>query len=234
MLALAALAMSAALSACGSDSDPSRPQTVGFEFTFAEDDEGWAPGFADLPVDTDPDAWKLDASHRPLPAGLTGGGLYIQGNNHSDDLFMYWTRAVGGLSPSTTYRASATIDLATNIGVGTAGIGGSPGESVFVKAGASTTEPTTVADDTGHARLSLDKGNQSTGGREMIVIGDVAHPDVTGDEFRIKTFDDAGLSVEVTTDAQGTVWLIVGTDSGFEGLSRLYWSRIVYSLTPAE
>jgi len=43
-----------------------------------------------------------------------------------------------------------------------------------------------------------------------------------------------GLSVEVTTDAQGPAWLIVGTDSGCEGLSRFYWSRIAYSLTPTE
>jgi hypothetical protein len=107
------------------------------------------PGFADLPVDTERDAWKLEAGYRSLPAGLIGSGLYIQGNNHSDDLFMYWTCEVGGLSPATPYRATATIDLATNIGVGTAGIGGSPGESVFVKASTSTTEPTTSADATG-------------------------------------------------------------------------------------
>lgn len=41
-------------------------------------------------------------------------------------------------------------------------------------------------------------------------------------------------AVEVTTDASGCLWLIVGTDSGFEGLSAFYWSRISYWLTPAE
>jgi hypothetical protein len=44
VLALAALVATAALSACGSDSDPASPQSAGFEFTFAEDDEGWVPG----------------------------------------------------------------------------------------------------------------------------------------------------------------------------------------------
>ncbi|MDE0699169.1 MAG: hypothetical protein OXH61_00425 [Acidimicrobiaceae bacterium] len=35
----------------------------------------------------------------------------------------------------------------------------------------------------------------------------------------------------VETDDDGSVWLIVGTDSGFEGLTRLYYDRIAYTLT---
>ena len=39
--------------------------------------------------------------------------------------------------------AVLSLDLATNVAAGLVGIGGSPGESVFVKAGASTVEPVT-------------------------------------------------------------------------------------------
>lgn len=147
---------------------------------------------------------------------------------------MYLTRQVSGLSPETTYRITASVDLATIVAAGGIGIGGSPGESVFVKVGASTAEPSAVEDNIGHLRLNVDKGNQSTGGTDMVVVGDVAHPGVIDDEYRLKTLDNAGQPIEVTTDADGRLWLIVGTDSGFEGLSGFYWSRISYTLTPAE
>jgi len=36
--------------------------------------------------------------------------------------------------------------------------------------------------------------------------------------------------VTVEADDAGRVWLIVGTDSGFEGLTALYYARISYTL----
>ena len=38
----------------------------------------------------------------------------------------------------------------------------------------------------------------------------------------------------MSTDADGRVWLIVGTDSGFEGLSAFYYARISYTLSVVE
>ena len=35
-------------------------------------------------------------------------------------------------------------------------------------------------------------------------------------------------------DNTGSAWLIVGTDSGFEGLTSLYYHRITYTLTPVD
>ena len=126
------------------------------------------------------------------------------------------------------------MDLATNVPAGLIGIGGSPGESVFVKAGASTVEPTAEEGDNRHLRTNIDKGNQAQGGESMVVLGNVAHPDVLGKEYRIKTLDNKDLPLMVDTDSEGRVWLIVGTDSGFEGLSALYYSRISYTLSTVE
>ena len=200
-------------------------------FTFDHDAEGWVVDFADLPADYDQEIYELAGEHRPLPEGLDGGGIYVQGHNRSDDLFMYLKRQVGGLRPNTAYSVSVSLDLATNVATGLVGIGGSPGESVFVKAGASAIEPATTVDSIGHLRMNIDKGNQSRGGAAMVVLGNVAHLDASRDAYAIKTLTNADAPLTVTTDGEGRLWLIVGTDSGFEGLTTLYYARIAYTLT---
>ena len=205
-----------------------------FSFSFRRDAEGWTAGFADLPAGFDPSIYELDSGHRRLPDGLEGNGLYIQGHNRSDDLFMFFKRQVGGLKAAAAYTVVLSLDLATNVPTGSFGIGGSPGESVFVKAGASTAEPLAPEDDNGYFRMNIDKGNQANGGRSMVVLGHVAHPAVTGEEYRLKSLDNSGSPVYVTADGEGRLWLIVGTDSGFEGLSAFYYARISCTLTPVE
>ena len=231
----AALLLSCAVTVCcASTQEADEQEAVEARFSFAFEDgaEGWTAGFADYPVDFDPSIYELDSGHRPLPDGLEGHGLYMQGHNRSDDLFMFIKRQVDGLKPGAEYAAVLTLDLATNVPAGLVGIGGSPGESVFVKAGASTVEPVTPEDDGGYFRMNIDKGNQSSGGESMVVVGHVAHPAVTGEEYRIKTLDNSASPVKVTADGEGRLWLIVGTDSGFEGLSAFYYSRIACTLTP--
>ncbi len=203
-----------------------------FTYRFLSDAEGWTAGFADLPVDHDRQFFELDSVHRALPDGLhQSSGMFMQGHNRSADLFMYLKRQVDGLQPNTAYDVSVSLHLATNVQAGLVGPGGSPGESVFVKAGASTIEPTASEDDNRHLRMNIDKGNQAQGGADMVVIGDVAHSEVTGSEHRLKTLDNAGQPLSVETDGNGRVWLIVGTDSGFEGLTAIYYARIAYTLT---
>ena len=202
-----------------------------FSFTFQSDAEGWTAGFADLPANFEPSIYELDSGYRPLPPGLDGNGLYIQGHNRSDDLFMFFKRRIDGLKADATYAVFASLDLATNIPPNTFGIGGSPGESVYVKAGASTVEP--VAEG-GKPQTEHRQGNQSNGGASMVVIGNVAHPEVSGREFRLKSLDNSDNPVHVTTDSKGGLWLIVGTDSGFEGLSTFYYARIAYTLKIVE
>ena len=205
-----------------------------FVYDFDQDAEGWTAGFADLPVGYEKELYELDAGHQELPSGLEGSGVYVQGHNRSDDLFMFLSRKVDGLKPDTRYEAVFRIDLATNVPGGMMGIGGSPGESVYVKAGATAMEPLVKEDASGHFRMNIDKGNQATEGRDMINLGHVAHPelgDSTGEEYKIKSLTNQERSFEVTTDADGALWLIVGTDSGFEGLTTLYYGQIAIVLS---
>ena len=49
-----------------------------------------------------------------------------------------------------------------------------------------------------------------------------------------KTLDNADRPLKVQTDNEGRVWLIMGIDSGFEGLTVLYYDRISYALRLVE
>ena len=158
----------------------------------------------------------------------------MQGHNRSDDLFMFLKREVDGLEPGATYQATFQLILASNVPEGLSGIGGSPGESVYVKVGATTEEPIVEEDPTdGWLRMNIDKGNQATEGDDMINIGDMANPNLTPDtagSFERMEQNSAGREFEVTADEDGTLWLIAGTDSGFEGLTNLYYDSITVVL----
>ena len=62
--------------------------------------------------------------------------MYISGNNHSDDLFMYYKRRIGSLRPGGVYAITFDVEFASMYPDGSIGIGGSPANSVFFKAGA--------------------------------------------------------------------------------------------------
>ncbi len=67
----------------------------------------------------------------------------------------------------------------------------------------------------------------------MIVLGNIAYTPESADDaggWHIKPLDSAGLAFSVTSDGEGAVWFIVGTDSGFEGLTALYYDQVTVNL----
>jgi hypothetical protein len=126
------------------------------------------------------------------------------------------------------------IELGSNAPDDSAGIGGSPA-SVVLKAGAGAEEPRPVVVD-GFLRMNVDKGGQTQGGAYASVLGDVANgrlldPSLSEQPYAAITRSGTH-AFPVRADAAGTLWLLVGTDSGFEGLTRLYYLRITVTLTP--
>ena len=202
-----------------------------FDYTFESDQEGWVTGFADLPADSDPVFYELDSGWSALPSGLEGNAIYLSGHNHSDDLFMFLKTQIDGLKPGTTYQVLFSIDLASNTPQGLMGIGGSPGESVYVKAGAVDYEPEIIEESDGWLRMNIDKGNQASEGEDMINLGTLANPNIdldtfTGEEYALMTLNNQDRVFNVTTDNDGNVWVIAGTDSGFEGPTKVYYDTI--------
>lgn len=205
------------------------------EFSFATDTAGWTADFTDYSVGMEP-ILELVSGIRRLPAPLADrSGLLLGGTNRSDDLFMYITRPVTGLVPNRRYRVSLQFTFATNVPAGCAGIGGAPGESVYVKAGATATEPMKVTRG-GRIESNIDKGGQATSGRDVVNVGDFTGGGGScGDGqgvYRLKTLSTQGRDPLLTSDASGRLWLVIGTDSGFEGRTEIYYLDGVATLTP--
>ena len=220
---------------CGCDSDPVGPSDlVQRTWDFTNGTDGFQAGFADYPP-ADEAIYRLRSDYLALPPPLDTSrrALFISGVNRSDDLFMFYKRRVGGLAPAVTYRASFDIEIATNVPNGCVGVGGAPGEAVWIKAGASREEPLAV-DEGGQLRMNIDKGNQATGGENALVLGDIANSVPCGEPERweLKPLASGGESVTVTADQEGSVWILVGSDSGFESLTALYYTRVTANFDP--
>jgi hypothetical protein len=87
----------------------------------------------------------------------------------------------------------------------------------------------------------VDKGNQATGGTAASVVGNVANGIPCdeaiggGEETSPPWVSLARVHVHeffVRANANGEVWLLVGTDSGFESTTALYFQRIHTELIP--
>lgn len=211
----------------GSCSKEQVVKVYSFTYSFRDSLSGWEGGFADHPADTA--TYNLHASLDTLPYNIntdsTKKAIRLSGTNRSDDLFMFIKRKLTGLRKNTTYQVLLNVKLASNAPTNATGSGGAPGESVYVKVGASTTEPQSLLVD-GFYAMNIDKGYQSEGGENMQVVGHVGVNDKTTSYAIITRFNSTTNPVIATTNEAGELWIIIGTDSGYEGTTTLYYTQV--------
>ncbi len=205
---------------------------------FENGSNGWASDMSDFSEATRPDDFLSETGSAPPGFEVDDGFVHLAATNTSDDVFMYLRRLVGpddGLEPSTDYEIGYTVEFASDAPTGCAGIGGAPGEAVWLKVGAAGEEPVPVNND-GDVRLSVDKGNQSQAGPAAEIAGDVANgipcEEALDSDRPPYAMVERSASVEGTTDDDGNLWLFVGTDSGFEGRTSIYYDRIEVHIAP--
>lgn len=198
-------------------------QTYNFDFSTGK--EGWIGGFADYPIGSEV-FYELDFQDTSLPSPLdtTQNSLFITGNNHSDDLFMFIKKKITGLYPNTSYTINFDIEFASKYPTNAVGVGGAPGEGVTMKAGATLNEPDTIH-SFGNVRMNIDKNNQTQSGADMGTIGHVGVADTTT-VYALKSNNNSSHPFEITTNTTGEIWIIIGTDSGFEATTSLYYNKI--------
>lgn len=213
------------------------PLTLTFDFRNGA--EGWQADFSDYPPATNQSGfYELQAGIRSLPPEINASrtGFFFQGNNHSDDLFMFMKRRLGpseGIVANTRYQITYTLTMASNAQSGCIGAGGSA-ESVYLKAGASPYEPLPFLASNGMLVMNVDKGNQGVGGPAASVAGNIANgtPCNSGVSPYVTIQRVHQHTTEVAASPAGELWLLVGTDSGYEGRTTYYYQSIKVTLTP--
>lgn len=222
------------------------PPPVSVSFDFRNGALGWQAGFARYPPATDKDGfYQLLAEIRSLPAdlGVNGTGFFIQGNNHSDALVMFMKRRLNsedGVVGGQTYQVNFTIVFASQVPTGCFGAGGSPGDSVNLRAGASSAEPLALLGIFRPARdlgMNVDIGGgsgPSKNGLAASFAGTIANgqPCDSSPHPWVSIQRSHQHATLVNANSKGEIWLLAGTDSGYEGLTQLYYQRIDVTLTP--
>jgi hypothetical protein len=199
-----------------------------YTFDFSVSDQQFEGGVSDFHVSqSDQHNFTFDNRNFQPPLDTQRLAQYMSGVNPSDDLFMFMKKKITGLQPNTTYDVTFLVEFASIYPTNAFGVGGPPGEGVTMKAGLTLIEPDTIITDKGGSfvTMNIDKGNQSQPGADMDTIGHVGVSDTTT-VYTMKTNDNIGHPFTFTTNNTGEAWLIVGTDSGFEAETALYYSSI--------
>jgi hypothetical protein len=214
-------------------------ETTTYKYNFSKNDH-FQVSFADYPQGEELFYELAFKNNTLLPPEIhtQQHSLKISGNNHSDDLFMYAYKKVTGLKPNTTYHVNFSLEFASNAPTGSIGTGGASGDSVYVKIGAVSTRPKRRLDDSGYYRMALDKGNQERDGKDMILIGTIG-VESQNESYRLKTLPYQTTkkmrhklsNYTVTSNNMGEVWVVFGTDSGFESTSTLFYTNLTVAFT---
>lgn len=190
-------------------------------FDFNQGLQGWKVKFADYP--------KGEEAFHELDFKITPPGLFITGNNHSDDLYMYMTRKIGraeGIHPGKTYSLGFRVTFHSNAPSNCLGTGGAPGESVILQGNVINERPMTFVDELNHIRTSFDHGN---------FISNIANGiECENDRGKyVRLVRTSPENIQVTAGKDGSLWLVLGTDSGFESTTSLFYEKIEVTLNDA-
>jgi hypothetical protein len=228
-LAMAALSLLAACGGSNGDADTG-PKQYSMLVDFDKGVTGWTGSSSDYTPETAPT--NVTFEQRALPSPLSGKGYFIGGTNRSDDLFLFVKKQFSGLEKNAVYNVNFTLKFASNVPSGCMGVGGAPGEAVWVYAGATPTEPKAVTVNN-EIRMNIDRGNQAEGGKDAQVIGNIANGLACGSTaYASKSLKNEKVQ-KVTTDANGAVWVILGIDSGFEAHSEVTLQSVQIDAMPA-
>ncbi len=206
-------------------------------FDFSRGTGGVLAAFTDYDLRTADLDFKAEV--RDLPRELdvfsrNRRAYFLSSNNRPDDIFMYLKvpfTAEDGIETGATYKLSLQVELATN-STNCAGQGGAE-NNVYLKAGGSAVEAVPLLLGS-YVSINVDKGSQSEGGTDLGVIGNVWN----GQECELDPKEKKWVMLRKTYNHPKPIltnhdelWIAVGTDSGYESVTSLYYNSIDVKLT---
>lgn len=229
---LVIIAFSIFLQGCDVETESIKNPTVfTLEYDLQKDAQGWEGAFAHYPVD-DEQLYELEFIHDSLPDNLSQvGALKMSGKNLNDHLLMFLKRQVGSLKPSTTYNVVFNIALASQYPEKTTGTGSGPGAAVGLLIGAMQQEPEVVKADQGTTKWNeanfdylfpIKPGERTD---DVMNIGNIGIPGTTPDYTLIMRSNEE-TPFEATSDKDGKLWVIVGTNATLKATTTLFYDEI--------
>lgn len=215
-----------------SPSAPPAETPLALEWTFTDASHGFAADGTDFDPAT---RGEVTATLEAVPGSDAERGLRVVADNRSDDLWHFLWRELGpadGIVAGTSYTATITLRVASNVASGCMGVGGSP-DAVTLKGGVVDVVPGPVAQADGYIGFSADKGNQVQIGPEAVDLGMIgtAGTDCEGSGNPWEVLERTGTMTATATD-DGRLWVYVGGDSGFESTTTLYYLSVGVTLDP--
>jgi len=190
-------------------------------YDFSAGPGGWTADFTDYPVNDAPQAdtvYRWKAEFMPAAASEIGQDAYmISCRNVSGDVFMFLKNKIDGLKPNTNYNVVYEITLSSDA---------IAGQGIILKGGASELEPRKVIENNYYV-LNIDKGTDTTSGENAISLGDIGVSNPTEDfNPAVKGNLNTYQPFVTKTNSHGELWLVLGTDSLFEGTTTVYFTSI--------
>ncbi|UCG28767.1 MAG: hypothetical protein JSV24_05255 [Bacteroidales bacterium] len=197
-----------------------------FDFNFVTGTQNWESFFSDYPVGEE-EFYELTFEYSCLPEPLDQNtkALKISGNNHSDDLFSALYRKFDNLKPNHTYSITFDLELASNAPTNAAGVGGSP--DLALGGGGINYPPENSLDDINHYRPNFESQLQSGLSNQIFkVLGTIGVSDEIPTPFMLINRNNLSDPINISTNSDGEIWLMIATDSGFESTTTLFYKSI--------
>ncbi|MEJ7588615.1 MAG: hypothetical protein WKI04_13725, partial [Ferruginibacter sp.] len=200
-----------------------------YTFDFNQGDHEWEVLFSDYPVGEESNyELSFEKSGLPAPLDPLKKSIKVTGNNHSDDLLSIIYRKIDGLEPNTRYAVSFSINFASNVCKSCVGVGGSP--NLALGAGGLPHAPgNLIVGDNEFPYYRPNFITEIQGYRSnsaMKMLGRIGVGEELSNPYAISNLNNKEAPIYLTSNAKGELWLIVGTDSGFEATTTLYYTKI--------
>lgn len=186
-------------------------------FDFDSGAQNWEGGISDYPINYE-DSTDYHLSNIQVPSALLmqGKGLNISAENPHGDLFYYFKRHIAGLVPNTDYKLDFEFLVYTQMLEESSDLAS---EELYLKIGGVGHDPQledlSRENTIDYRTLNVDKGaSNSDSGQDVINVGSIK--EFTQDMPEVISGNTFDYNIEVRTDNTGSIWLVVGADSGIK------------------
>lgn len=186
-----------------------------FDFEAASQD--WIGGISDYPV-ASLDTYNYVESGAQLMYNsvLRSNGLSIGAENPHGELFYFFQRKIDGLKPNAFYKIDFEFLIMSQLN---SGVAKNASEDIFLKIGAVNYEPELTKiqwkNDEEYMILNVEKGLENKdSGNELTNVGSIMR--FTSDDPETISGNTFDVPIFVRTDQSGSIWLIIGVDSGIK------------------